>query len=57
MFCYLMKDRKGVYLDGRGSREYRGGVEGGETVTRMHCLIEFIFNNRGEQEKKRKKTI
>lgn len=34
MFCYLLKevcsffkkDRKGVYLDGRGGREYREGV-------------------------------
>ena len=37
--CYfLMKDRKGVDLDGRGGGEELGGVEGGEIIIKIYYI-------------------
>lgn len=36
--CSLMRDRKGVDLDGRGGGKELGGVGEEETVIRIHCL-------------------
>lgn len=34
--CLLMRDRKGVGPDERGEGEELGGIEGGESVIRVH---------------------
>ena len=34
---FIMRERKGVNLDGRGGREDLGGVRGGETVIGIYC--------------------
>lgn len=34
-YCFLMRDREGVDLDGRGCGEALGGVERGEIVISM----------------------
>jgi hypothetical protein len=33
--CFLMRDRKGVDSGGRGDGEELGGVEGGESISRI----------------------
>lgn len=47
LFCHILlsfrslffsKDRNGVVLDGRWSREKLGGVDGGWTVFRLYCI-------------------
>lgn len=40
---FLMKDRKGVGLEGRGSQEEAGGTEGGEMIVRMYCMRKEHF--------------
>ena len=35
---FLMRDRKGVDLDGRDGGEELGGVEGEETVICVYCM-------------------
>lgn len=41
-----MRDRKEVDLDGGQGREELGGVEGGETVTRIYYVRKTIFNKK-----------
>lgn len=46
-FCFLMRDRNEVVLDGRGSGEALERVEGEETVIRIYYMRETsIFNKR-----------
>ena len=40
---FLMRDRKGVDLDGRDGGEELGGVEGEETVIRIYYVRKNIF--------------
>jgi hypothetical protein len=35
---FLMRDRKGVVLGGRGGGKKLRGVEGGGTIIRIYCL-------------------
>lgn len=37
-FSLLVRDRKKVDPEGSEGREGLGGVEGGETVTRIYCM-------------------
>lgn len=39
-------------LDEKGNREELGGVYGGKTVIRIHCMRIFVFDNR-EKKKER----
>jgi hypothetical protein len=37
--CYfLVKDRKGLYLEGRKGGKVLRGVEGEETIIRIYCM-------------------
>lgn len=51
--CFLVRDRKGVDLDGRGYGEELGEAEGGETVIRVYYVKkkQSIFNIRVKKEK------
>jgi hypothetical protein len=43
-----MRDKRGVDLDGKGSRENLEGVEGREMIIKMYYMRkESIFNKRG----------
>jgi hypothetical protein len=41
-----MRERKGVYLEGRGGGEELGGTEVGETIIGIYYMRKSIFNNR-----------
>lgn len=41
-----MKERKEVGLDVREGREKLGGIEGWETITKIHCMKKVIFFNK-----------
>jgi hypothetical protein len=44
-YSFLMRDRRGLDLVGKGGGKELGGVEGGETVNQIYCRKkEFIFN-------------
>lgn len=43
---FLMRERKKVGLDVRGGREKLGGIEGGETLTKIYCMKKIIFFNK-----------
>lgn len=44
---FLMKDRKGVYLEGRGGEGNPGELEVGESITRIYCMRKkSVFNKR-----------
>lgn len=44
-----MKDKKGMYLDGRKGGEKLEKEEVGKTVFRIYCIRQaFIFNKRGK---------
>lgn len=48
LFVFLMKDKTGKGLDGKGAVEEWGGeLEGGKTVPRLYCMSkETMFNKR-----------
>lgn len=47
-----MRDRKGAVLEGRGEEE-KGGVDGGKTALRIHCMRKYAtFNIRIKVKKK-----
>lgn len=49
---FLVRDRKGAVLEGRGEEE-KGGVDGGETALRIYCMRkQAIFNIRKKIKKK-----
>ena len=50
LFCFLLRDRKGVNLDWREDDRELGGVERGETIFRFYCMRkETLFNKRRVQ--------
>ena len=52
---FLMRDRKGVDLDGRRGGEELGGVEGGETIIRIYYVRKKSIFNKRKIEKRIKK--
>lgn len=44
LVCFLIKDIKGVELDGRGYRGYRGGIEGGKMVIKTYYMRKNLFS-------------
>lgn len=45
-----MRDRKRMYVEGRGGGEDLGGIEEREAIIKIYCITkEFIFNKRGER--------
>lgn len=55
---FVMRDRTGLYLGGRGGREELGGVEGRETVIRL-CYVRTnrMFNRRKKNNLSQKGII
>lgn len=50
LVCFLIKDIKGVELDGRGYRGHRGGIEGGKMVIKTYYMRKkSIFIKRGKR--------
>lgn len=50
---FLVRDRRGVDLEGRRGGERTGRDRRGETVFRLHCMRkESMFNKREKKEKK-----
>lgn len=43
-FCILMRERKGVDLEGHGNEEDLGEAEGEETVIRIYCVKKNLFS-------------
>ena len=43
LFCFLLRGRKELDPEGKGSREGLG-VEAGETVIRIYCVKKAVFN-------------
>lgn len=47
-----MRGKKGMDLEGKRGGEELGGVEEGETVIRVYCMVkQSIFNKRGKESK------
>lgn len=42
--CFLTRERKGVDLDGRGSREDLGVAGERETIIRLYYMKNLFFN-------------
>ena len=40
---FLMRDRKGVDLEGKGGGEELGGINGGKTVIRIYYMRKTYF--------------
>lgn len=48
-FCFLIRDRKRVNLDGKGSRDELGGAEKGETIIKIcYVRITKLFSIKGK---------
>lgn len=48
--CFLVRDRKGVDPEGRGSGEELGGVKGGKIIIKIYCMWKETIFNKEENE-------
>jgi hypothetical protein len=48
---FSKRDKKGVNVDGRGSGEELGGVEGGKTVSWVSCMRKEPMFNKNKNNK------
>lgn len=53
---FLMRDKRGVNLERRGSGKELGGLEGGETVLRIYCVFQKEKTTNKSQEAKTKSS-
>lgn len=44
--CFLRRERKGIYSDGRGGGRDLGGVGGGKTINKIHCVKKYFNKKR-----------